>query len=109
MDTKHVKFTLKDAEHTYNLAMSMFRREDRYGFNINIVKQQNTLSIACMPNKGNEWRGSFILVQYRELIQLIEMNLDRQIIKKEAINKLHKVTNERIRRFKYRIDSAISH
>jgi len=98
--TKNIKFRLKDAEQIYNLAMDRFYKQDKKGFNIVVLKHKNNFQVSYLPVVERGKQGLFILVNYKEMLKLVRMNLDRQIRKKEAIDMLHKETNKRIEKFK---------
>lgn len=104
MTTKHLKFRLKDADTIYNLAMDRFYKEDKQGFNIVIVKHENTFRVTCLPVRGKGKMGVFILFEYKDLLKLIRVHLERQIRKKEAIDVLHKEINRRMKKFKIVFD-----
>lgn len=90
---KKVRITLKYAEEIYNLTMKMYRKEDKKGINISVIKKNGEYRVVHMREKSIR---AYLIMDYPELKRLVYANLDRQIRKRKAIQTLHRKVNYRV-------------
>ncbi|KKE78122.1 hypothetical protein DTX80_17485 [Bacilli bacterium] len=86
------RITIQYSTEIYNLAVKMFKKQDKKGFNISIIKKDGNYKIVHMREKSTRW---IVLMDYTEIFQLVYSNFNREILKREAINYLHKEVNRR--------------
>ncbi|WP_068676842.1 hypothetical protein [Oceanobacillus sp. Castelsardo] len=99
---KKIKITLEYAEEIYNLALKMYRRQNRKGFNISVINKNGKYKVVHMRGKSVR---AYLIMDYPELQNLVYANLNRQMRKREAIHMLHKEVNRRVEQFLAEIEA----
>lgn len=86
-------FTLRYATELYDLAVKMYKKQNRKGFNISIIRNNGEYRVVHMRQRSPR---AYLLMDYNEIEALVYANLDRRVTKREAVNLLHKEVNKRI-------------
>lgn len=88
-----VRITIRYATEIYECAMKMYRKEDKKGINISVIKKNGGYKVVHMRQISIR---AHVIMDYPELKNLLYLNLDRQILKRKAIQILHAEVNRRV-------------
>lgn len=89
---KKLRITLKQAEEIFNLAMKMYRQDNKKGINVSVVKKNGEYKVVHMRERSV---NAFVIMEYKEIRELLIANRLRKIRKRKAIQKIHREVNYR--------------